>query len=500
MSLAKGTASTLLYKQEVAFNETPTDKETLTSTTAVTPALGETIDIVVATDPSVLFPVGTLVRAQSDAAPTTSYMVGRVTVSHVGPPHHLKIFVTEISAATEKADWTIYSQMTYLSFVNESLGGTINSIVSAEITANRAVTAVRGGNITTNGSLSTEFGPFKNARFLQHALGMSALPVFASVESGFQAYEHSKIYNVGQYVKFTIVQDYLFLCTKSGTTHASTDLTAVAWQVNGTTEWKLVGDLATMVFGQWSFAPPAAGVSFVSPGLMFEKRVKGAAAELDIQFSGVRLNGFTLNLAQEGLMTAEWPLIASQQHNLASRHDAAAECYGPSTDTPFIGTDCVVYMASGAAQGTTSGALKYLCLPWPTGTGNLALTSRPVRDGSLALTNQFDESVYTVGSRYRREIPEGMRQITGTLNMFFEDSTEFSAFLGETELTLELVLIVNTNLMVIRLPYVKITGQGTPAISGPGVITCAYNFTAYKGGTESDIRIDVYGAQSKELF
>jgi hypothetical protein len=473
----------------------------------------------------------------------------------------------------------------FLSFVNEGLGGSINQLISEEIRHDRAVAAVRGGNIAANGSLTTEFGPLKNGVLLKHLMG-KAQSAFVPVT--IQPFTVDRYYDRGVFVYATddVPKTCAYVCIVAGKTGSiSVDgLTSTEeTQTHGTTVWRLIGDVNSD-FGYIEFAPQITE-DFLEKGLTIEKQLEGGDSNSYIQFSGVRVNSLALNFPQEGIVRADWALVAMKQDNLdqvffsapeykyltgelvnvdtdfnlcvfdasptnppvdgdrvrftadvmptglsadiwyymrdvdavegkfkvALTSDGAAVTISTtgtnvkvfadgtpldaSTDQPFAGSDFMVLVARSAAATLIGNATNEGHV-----TENLLLDVRPVREASLTISNQFDENIFTTGVRSRAEIPEGVRSITGSLTMYFKDGNEFGAFIGEETVTLEFLLLVGGFLLKIRLPYCKITGDGTPKIASPGVLTATYNFTAFKLGNEDDINIRVYGLEDSLLL
>jgi hypothetical protein len=378
----------------------------------------------------------------------------------------------------------------YLSFVSESFGGNINQVVSEEIRSDRAVAAVRGGNISAGGTITTEFGPFKNGIFLKHLMG-KAPTAWADRGPDLDVYDATKFYNRGNIVRSVAVSGDIWLCTKGGNPAGAFD-DAENTAILGTTEWQKMAEAATSI-GVNVFTPQTTAGAFLATGLTFEKMLKGGVANSFIQFGGVRVNSVTFNIQQEGIVRADWAMLAHRQYNMANVFTGAPAIGAASTDQPFIGADCVVYMGRSAAAT--------LLDPMVAGDAaeNTLLTPRPIREATITISNQFSEDINTIGERFRREVPEGVRQISGSFTSYFENADEFEAFLGEETVTLEFVFICNSKMVVIRLPYVKISGDGTPKISGPGVLTGTYNFTAFKLGAEDDVKISIWGVQADAL-
>lgn len=344
---------------------------------------------------------------------------------------------------------------------SETLSESIEEVLAEDIRTDRQTPEVRGGNKSVGGDITTDLGATRNALLFKHLLAASQPSPPEETVSNLAS---STAYVVGDIVAGTN-NDYM--CIRGGTTAAdedNTDLAAAAGTVGdvelSTTTWTKVGpsgiDSTDAVYKHVF----TAGVNWPSVGLSFEKALKGGNSDKYIQMSGCRVNSLNISLEQQNAMSATWGILGVKSTNNSLQQAASITAVN---DKAIVGRELFVGI------NTKTGAL------------------RPVRGGSITITNQADENVYIVGSRFRRGIVEGTRAITGTIETYFEDSTEYDYFANETEITLDFMFYTNGYLTHIYLPKVKFNGDATPKISGPGALQASFSFRAYTNNTNDII-------------
>lgn len=346
---------------------------------------------------------------------------------------------------------------TGVSYSSESLVENINKVVSDEIRSDRATPNIRGGNIAAGGGISNDFGPNKCGLLLKHLLGSVATTTIDPA-----ALAVTTAYVRGDYRKSNA---RTYLCVESGTSSAaavSTGLLSTSGQeTEGTSVWEYIGAYGASSLKKHAITPgdlPAAG-------LLFEKQILGQSTPLVLLFSGCRVNSLGLNIQQEGIVRADWNILSMKAHDKAAV--VWSQSISTPSDSPFVGAEVFVSFNGGA-------------------------TSRPVREATLNISNGIEENIYVIGSRHRRDVPEGRREISGNLTTYFEDRTEYDFFKNETEVSVVLSFNRAGQLLVITMPKVKLTGSGTPQVSGAGVLTAQYAIDAFKTSNPNDITVDIY--------
>jgi len=140
-----------------------------------------------------------------------------------------------------------------------------------------------------------------------------------------------------------------------------------------------------------------------------------------------------------------------------------------------------------SSQGTAVTGLSTLNpLTFDEGALTIDGTSQEVSGFSLTINNNLKEDKGQLGSRYRAAIPRsGFRDVTGTLNMEFDDFTIYNLYTGGTEASLALkftsddTISGNDNYKLnIECPRIVFTGE-TPVVDGPDIVYHDMPFTAF---------------------
>ncbi len=208
------------------------------------------------------------------------------------------------------------------------------------------------------------------------------------------------------------------------------------------------------------------GVDYPTGGLSVEKIVSGVTTPEYIMFTGGRVNSLDLTVAQKAIVKAKWGLLfMASIAGTATSGNAGAYVY-PSDD-PTTGYDCFISINNGQ-------------------------TVRPVTDLSLNITNNVDSNCFVLGSRVRDDLPEGERAITGKVTMYFQDNTEYSLFKNETVVPVSISFAHNGEYLTFDLGEVKLTGSGTPQISGAGLLKATYDLSAFRQTGAIDLTVSAY--------
>jgi hypothetical protein len=147
-----------------------------------------------------------------------------------------------------------------------------------------------------------------------------------------------------------------------------------------------------------------------------------------------------------------------------------------------------------SAVGTASTNISTLNpLTFDEGAFTLDGTSAEVQSFSLNIANNLKEDKGQLGSRYRAAIPRnGFRDVTGTLNLEFDDFTFYSRYYNGTEAALalkftadDLISSANAYQLWIECPRIVFTGE-TPTIGGPDVVYHDMPFTAFATDSPSE--------------
>lgn len=386
---------------------------------------------------------------------------------------------------------------------SEGIDENINTVESDDIRENRSTPTIRGGNKAAGGPITSDLTVRDQYKLFAHVLGGTLgsptdinLPASCTWDSTTdpdgQVVYRGQLYDDGTHV---------WICVQGsgnlGSDLAEADVAAtlqaitspVAAQIvditgDGTgTKWMYVTTTTTSIYHQfWNAGDiPAAGISI-------EKQIKGLGTDLFIQCAGGRINSANINIQQEAITKVTWNMLFSTVLRSGTAKDAAWTSSTPQES--LAGFDVAVYLKS--YSQTPSGDLVTVAMSDTTFNNALSEDYRlKVRDATIDLNNNFDETVFACGSRFREELPEGRRVASGRLSAYFLDQDEYEFFQDETKCSLIFNWINNGQMLQLEFPEVKLTGNGTPKISGQGVIVGEYDWTAFQTNAAKDIRINI---------
>ena len=117
------------------------------------------------------------------------------------------------------------------------------------------------------------------------------------------------------------------------------------------------------------------------------------------------------------------------------------------------------------------------------------------------ITDRYFNNVLDLGSSYTgkapnqivaviTDLPEGRREITGRLELMFDNTKWYEKFLSASTVSLTIELapsFIKTNVFKtkISLPKIAITGE-TPNVNGPNPLNFTMNFVAYQSSASND--------------
>lgn len=347
---------------------------------------------------------------------------------------------------------------------SETLDENINTLTGEDLRVDRATPSIRGGNIATGGNVIHDFGLVRELTWLRHMMAAGASAAGSTLTVPTLA--ASTLYKRGDYVKVTNGDTYV--CTQGGTTDAAITATSLTHQsgratIAGTAstlvEFEYVGATGTAIYTHTL----TAGIDFPTGGLTIEKQINGVTVPLFIQHRGCRINTLDLAVQQEGITKATWGLLSKQAY--------ASNSTGGGTPT-ILNEDPANGFSAFIHLNDANGA-----------------TLRSYKEFNMQFTNNVAEDVYVIGKRYREELPEGTRKISGNLTLYFVDRSEYDIFKNESKFALKLSFVQGGEYLEFDLPEVKITGPGSPKISGQGVIQTQFEWTAFKQSSGYDFRV-----------
>ncbi|GAA4652082.1 phage tail tube protein [Kistimonas scapharcae] len=179
------------------------------------------------------------------------------------------------------------------------------------------------------------------------------------------------------------------------------------------------------------------------------------------RFSGVELNGFSLSMAPNSMVTGSFTTVGK----------------GMATATAAITGAIYADPTAGVPFDSFSGALKV---------DNAA--SAVVTSIELSLENGL-EALFVIGSAETLQPSIGRCNVTGSMSVYFEDSSMIDRFINETETALEFTLAGDGGSYTFTLPRIKF-GSGAPEVSGTGPVVLNMEFQAlYDAADATNIKI-----------
>jgi len=164
----------------------------------------------------------------------------------------------------------------------------------------------------------------------------------------------------------------------------------------------------------------------------------------------------------------------------------------------FLGKDEVVNQQSPTAASSISSLNP---LTFDEGALTIDGTSQEVAGFSLTINNNLAEDKGALGSLYRVALPRsGFRDVTGSLNLEFDDITTYNKYTGGTETALKLLFTsddmaagTQAHSLQIDCPRIVFTGS-TPVVGGPDLIYYDMPFVALFDSTQghehqSEVRV-----------
>ena len=203
------------------------------------------------------------------------------------------------------------------------------------------------------------------------------------------------------------------------------------------------------------------GADSLPAGLTIEKGFTDTG--IYFVYTGGKINNMTIECTNDGLVTASFDVMAKDEQSSNTSVSATPTDNGHRAFVYWEGE----IQIDGAVAGKISSY-------------------------SITVDNQLSDEFF-IGDRYRGIIVEGRRQVTGSLQAYFEDLTLYNKFRNETALSLLLRITYDAdNYIEIYTPNVKLTGRGSPVIDSAGVVYQNFDWQAFYDTTlGSDVKITI---------
>lgn len=347
-----------------------------------------------------------------------------------------------------------------LPIISEGLGESVNPIISTQIQPDRTVPDARGGNIASDGPITTDFSLTRFLLFFKHLLGATSSGSFGAPA----ALVASTAYTRGTVKLGPAPNTKVYRCITSGSTGATP---ATDFVVNdgstftsGTSEWKWLIDTGTRAGALYTGSP-----TLPSAGLLFEKGVIATSALQYLTFSGVRIESLQLTIPQDNICQAVWNMIPMRSASSAS---SASGTPSSPTDEGVLGFE------AGLEIINADSSVQYVV---------------DIKTGSLSIANNFETDDYRWGSRNRFDLVEKRRVVSGDLDMYMSDITHYNRFKAETKFGLRFSWHHATEYLSITLPEVKFFGDPVAKIGGEGSVMARFAFTPFRLSASFDCQV-----------
>ncbi|WBA79553.1 phage tail tube protein [Endozoicomonas sp. GU-1] len=173
------------------------------------------------------------------------------------------------------------------------------------------------------------------------------------------------------------------------------------------------------------------------------------------RFSGVELNGFTLSVAPNAMVTGTFTTVGK----------GLATATTPITGATYADASTTAPFDSFSGALTVNGA-----------------ASAVVTSVELTLENGL-EVLFVIGSDETLQPSIGRSNLTGSMSVYLEDGSMIDRFINETETELAFTLAGDGGSYTFTLPRIKF-GSGAPEVSGTGPVVLNMDFQALFDATE----------------
>lgn len=219
------------------------------------------------------------------------------------------------------------------------------------------------------------------------------------------------------------------------------------------------------------------GATTLPEGLTIQKRnTYRDNSNQFLRLLGCRVNQLSIEVPNRGKVRATASVIAKQV--------AEAET---TMGTP-------VFPAANSAFNFFQGALTMDI----DGSGS-EVTIATVKSMSLQIANGISGDEYAMGSRYRGDVPEDERVISGEMTIFYTKDrwALYQSAVGDVELSLTMTLTSGSYSMTFAIPALTIGGDPVPKVSGRGPQDMQITWEAHRDDTlNRDIRATIVNADS----
>jgi hypothetical protein len=187
----------------------------------------------------------------------------------------------------------------------------------------------------------------------------------------------------------------------------------------------------------------------------FERIYEDLTNEIAL-FTGIALQGLTLNVPQQGIITGAFDCVGKDEDSITASGGSGYDTI--TTTEPMQASEVVALLENQSSMGVLGFTLAY--------------------NNNLRIQREIPTGVTGIGT--------GQIDISGTLQAYFTSKTLYDKWLDETVTALALALRdAAGNGYVLDLPQAKFT-SGNRSVSGPsGDVTADLGWTAYEDSAQS---------------
>ena len=334
---------------------------------------------------------------------------------------------------------------------------------SKELRADRQITDFRHGNLKPAGNIGTELSYEEFDTFLEAALGGTWQSAYSKVSATWAAGKTANIIYSTSATHSLVTGDVISVSGFTGTAGLTLNSTMV---IGGHVPHTLTITGTTLV----TKAASATVTLLRNPSLLAGTTDRSFSIERtfgDIskyqQFTGCVVNGITLAVKPNAIVTCEFAMLAKGASSVATAWDTAPTA--SKTNSPYDSFTGAIKEGGSAVGYVTSVDLKL---------------------------DNGGTPVYVVGSASAPAIPLGRSNVTGSLDVYFQDLTMLNKFEDETPSSVEFYLgsgIAGGKSYRFYLPNVKY-GSGDNPASDEKPIVLKMNYQALYSTTDrTNIRI-----------
>jgi hypothetical protein len=178
-----------------------------------------------------------------------------------------------------------------------------------------------------------------------------------------------------------------------------------------------------------------------------------------IVFNGLLVDSLEVTIPTSGVVTAKFGIVGLSQSALSATTFTGATWTAATVKNPFTDYGSAGFVKEG---GSTVGYVQSL---------------------NFKIDNNY-KAEYAAGANVAHDFTMSNRKVTGTVVVFFEDSTMYNKFVSGTASSIDYKLDNGTNQLEFNFPNIRYLGVAK-SLGGSGAITLSMPFEAIYDGTST---------------